>query len=259
MKEKRSAVGNFYNLALDGAGQGLKPFPSVLASTVGMHGATPGPGTLEACSPPSRKSPGTGHRPGLETRLEGLLSTLPLTTPELPSVTPSTFKSRETAVRPVITQSCPSASLPGKYSAAAISLSNGAPRPQGTLSGFRKGFPGKPGGGYAGSGSSCVRGVTPRPRQRLEADTRSALAGLAPHPAATPSPRRRPHGQWSPGLSRAQEPPGNRDGLGCLRCPGALHCRRHMAPNSARRKPAVVTSRNAPEADHREGAGGSRE
>lgn len=37
-------------------------------------------------------------------------------------------------------QSCPPASLPGKYSPAAISLRNGRPRPPGTLGGFRKGF-----------------------------------------------------------------------------------------------------------------------
>ena len=140
MEKTRSSVRNVYNLALDGAGQGLKPFPNVLASTKGMHGATPDPGTLEACRSPARKPLGLGHRPGLQTRREGLPSTLSPTTLELLSGTPPTSKNRETAVRPVITQSCPPASLPGKYSPAAISLRNGGPRPPSTLGGFRKGF-----------------------------------------------------------------------------------------------------------------------
>lgn len=50
---KHVTVRNFYNLALDAAEQGLKPFPNVLASTVGMHRVTPDPSTLEACSPKS--------------------------------------------------------------------------------------------------------------------------------------------------------------------------------------------------------------
>lgn len=83
MEKTRSSVRNFYNLALDGAGQGLKPFPNVLASTAGMHGATPDPGTLEACRPPARKPLGLGHRPGLQTRREGLPSTLSPTTLEV--------------------------------------------------------------------------------------------------------------------------------------------------------------------------------
>lgn len=64
-QRQQTTVRNFYNLALDAAGQGLKPFRNALASTVGMHRVTTDPCTLEACSLHCLPPLSPGHRAAL--------------------------------------------------------------------------------------------------------------------------------------------------------------------------------------------------